>query len=353
MTCGRSPLRVGASRLGRPEGHTQCTATRSWARARATALAFSDCSSSWWRDGPALLQLGRGGRRVDLGGGDRGVRQDGDDVVADLREAAVDEVAIDVCNVPGPGARRSRAGRSAGSGRAGCRLRRRTTAARRTRPRVEQRPFRRDDHALDPAVRLALPAFSASTVLGVAIASPAPGGKSTGQAVARRRPSSWPALRPDRSRRRRGTPSGRWSHLPSQISWKLRMVSARGVYCPALSREDLATKNGSEGAARSDRRDPRRSCPPRRLVDAEDRDDVAELLAVRWRIARRGGRRLPVPGRCWASRMRHVSQQVDGRIRSLSAMSAERGEGVEEGRNVVAGPGRSGRRPARRPPAPR
>ena len=65
---------------------------------RATALAFSACSSSVVaRRACACSSSVRGGRRVDLGGGDRAVGQDGDDVVADLREAAVDEVALDVC----------------------------------------------------------------------------------------------------------------------------------------------------------------------------------------------------------------------------------------------------------------
>ena len=64
--------------------------------ARATALAFSACvRTRWWRRaGLGLLELVGGGGGVDLRPRDRAVGQDGDDVVADLGESAVDEVAV-------------------------------------------------------------------------------------------------------------------------------------------------------------------------------------------------------------------------------------------------------------------
>ncbi len=49
--------------------------------------------------GLRLFQFVRGGHRIDLGGGDRAVGQDGDDVVADLGEPAVDEVALGAAGV--------------------------------------------------------------------------------------------------------------------------------------------------------------------------------------------------------------------------------------------------------------
>ena len=106
----------------------------SWPGHGRRPSAFS--AWSWSVDGPALLgllQLGGRGGGVDRVGGDGAVGQDGDHVVADLGEPAVDEVAMDRRRRSWCGARRSRAGRSAATGRAGRRARRRRAAGRRSR----------------------------------------------------------------------------------------------------------------------------------------------------------------------------------------------------------------------------
>ena len=90
---------ASARRSQPPEARTP--ATRSRARARAWAFSFSASSESLAaRRALAAAELGPGGLDVDPLGGDRTAGQHGDHVVADLGEAAVDEVAAGVAGRP-------------------------------------------------------------------------------------------------------------------------------------------------------------------------------------------------------------------------------------------------------------
>ena len=73
-------------------------------------------------------------------------------------------------------------------------------------------------------------------------------------------------------------PSGRWSHLPSHISLKLRIVSASGVTLPGLFGEGL----GDDERLRQEPLDAAGTVDHllvlfAQLVDAEDGDDVLQL----------------------------------------------------------------------------
>ena len=139
-------------------------------------------------------------------------------------------------------------------------------------------------------------------------------------------------------------PSGRWSHLPSQISSKLRIVSSSGVTSPGLPVNDL-------GHEERLRQEPLDAAGPvhdqlvlfAQFVDAEDGDDVLQFavpLQDRLHAAGDGVVLLADVLRVENAAVRR--QRVDGRVDALLGDRPLQVDERVEVRNAVAGAGSVG-----------
>ena len=112
--------------------------------------------------------------------------------------------------------------------------------------------------------------------------------------------------------------------MPSQISWKLRIVSAQRGVLARLVGEDL----GHEERLREEPLDPPGAVDDDlvvlgKLVDAEDRDDVAELLvALEDRLDAAGDVVVLLADVLRVEDTRGRAERVDGRDRSPSRRSS-------------------------------
>ena len=130
------PSRSACSRcLFNPSHYALCSATRIIPRARETALTCSAYSRSVTARSLSMASSSRAAAvGVDLRGGDGALGQDGHDVVADLGEAAVDEVAVDVGAGLGPQLAEAEPADQRAHGRASRPARRQRAEAPRSRP---------------------------------------------------------------------------------------------------------------------------------------------------------------------------------------------------------------------------
>ena len=129
--------------------------------------------------------------------------------------------------------------------------------------------------------------------------------------------------------------------MPSQISLKLRMVSGSVVYWPALLVNDL----GHEERLREEPLDPPGAVDDElvvfgELVDAEDRDDVAQLLvALEDRLDAAGDVVVLLADVLRVEDARARAERVDGRVDPLLGDRAGSTMKASRKPKVVAGAG--------------